>query len=1780
MTTRIYLRDQNDVVFDVIDHGEYFGDTINRYLQGKASIFTLKIIKRDKDYQRIKAGIRISFMLDDGEEFWMNCVKVEQDEKFLTMTCLSLGLELNNEQIGPYKSPKAMSIAEYIDVIDFEKVLTIRSNEVSDKKISYEWTGTESKLARLFSLAKVFSAEIEFSTRLNSDGTLKSIIVDIYKEHDDKNQGIGNDRRTSTFYFGEEIKTIRKTEDIYDLYTCILPTGENGLTISNIEKEVFDDEGNLLYATYKTAKPDFPDVRKIYAVQAREQFPSTTSGNDRWIAYSPEQTQYKDANALYGYALSELKKNCVPKVTWEIEGYIDAKIGDTVRIADESYTPTLYLEARIVEQEISITDKTKNKSTFSNVKELESQISSDLLAQMEALIKANKTWNTTLSTDNGTFFKNSTDETIITARVFDGALDITDTATFNWYKDGVFAGVSKSFKVLASEIDTKSVYKVEVYDQIGNVRSQNELTITKVKDGRGVMSSVVEYQVSSSGTIPPTGNWSSTPPTATSGQYIWTRTTFIYSDNQKTFTYTVGRIGGNGVGVSNVDVEYQAGESGTTPPIGTWTTTIPKVDENQYLWTRTKTTYTDSSVTTAYSVGKMGADGADAQLLYLSASSNTMKFDSDGFVVPNQSIAITAKLQNVSGNATFVAVPYIGNAAQDPFTLSGTGNERYLFSSQWTSTQWTTIAITATLGSLTDTISVVKVKDGEQGPKGDDGIPGKDGVGILNTSIQYAQSTSGTTSPSTGWTTQVPTLIKGQYLWTKTTWTYTDGTSESGYSVAKMGERGPQGLQGIQGPKGDQGIAGPAGSDGRTSYTHIAYANSADGSLNFSTSDSNRKYIGMYVDFNQNDSTNPSNYQWSLIKGADGQDGADGLPGKPGADGRTPYFHTAYANSADGSSGFSTTDSAGKLYLGTCTDYNQNDPTNYSAYTWVKIKGDKGEQGATYNALTTNYQYSQAQIDEYSKIGYTGSWLVNEDASGLRVGDIVTLSVKNTSKNVFSLIVGKFNDAAKNSQTGKWYVNVTSNGLLETGAKGEQGDTGPAGNGISSTSVSYGISSSGTTPPTSWSSTVPSVSAGQFLWTRTIVYYTNGTNNTSYSIGKMGEQGPTGPKGDKGDTGATGATGPSGNGIKSTSINYGVSSSGTSAPTSWGTSVPSVSAGQFLWTRTIITYTNGTTSTSYSIGKMGETGETGSTYKALTTGYGYSQAGIDEYSKNGYNGTWAVNEDISNLRNGDMVTLSVKNNSKNIFSLIVGNVEKAWVNSENKNLVNVTSRGLLEAGATGNGVSSTVVTYGVSTSGTTQPTSWNTSIPSVPSGQYLWTRTVMNYTNGSSTTFFSVAKMGETGARGSMGIAYLQPTAPTGSIENGSTWFKTVSSSDRRITSVYHYLSGTWVQNQFTQDAINVKSLSALSATLGNVTAGTITGSVFTNDFNRSYTGTLNRTGTTKLSDGKLRIDYKDVNKSTGAISADGSYIEYSENGIDFAENDGTAVGKRLELNSNRISLGNSDGAFYADPSKVQLSGDGYFQMQPKYFLGSSGDTNYQKLSWTVDGFELRPTDINGNPRSSNTGIEIAGNNSYVDFKVPYNNGIDFNSRIILYSSQEFEVQHAVANKVLKIRNYGQGGELHLVSQYSNVNLMAAAGINCRNQSNSAWKTISAGGFSQQSDKKWKYNVKVMPSRLEQFKNLDFKAYRLWSENGKYQEGVIADDNIELPFISKGYDGYYVDSYSYATFIGKATQEYMFKTDNIINELKNENDDLKTKVDNLTTELETIKQQLSTLLNK
>lgn len=161
-----------------------------------------------------------------------------------------------------------------------------------------------------------------------------------------------------------------------------------------------------------------------------------------------------------------------------------------------------------------------------------------------------------------------------------------------------------------------------------------------------------------------------------------------------------------------------------------------------------------------------------------------------------------------------------------------------------------------------------------------------------------------------------------------------------------QGLQGPQGDQGIQGPKGETGATGPKGEDGKSSYFHIAYADDASGN-GFSQNPAGKNYIGTYVDENPTDSTNPSDYKWQLVKGAQGEKGDKGIPGTNGTDGKTSYLHIAYANSADGNSGFDVADSTGKLYIGQYTDFNENDSTDPSKYSWTKIKGEQGVKGDT-----------------------------------------------------------------------------------------------------------------------------------------------------------------------------------------------------------------------------------------------------------------------------------------------------------------------------------------------------------------------------------------------------------------------------------------------------------------------------------------------------------------------------------------------------------------------------------------------------------------------------------------------------------------------------------------------------------------------------------------------------------------------------------------------------------------------------------------------------------------
>ena len=165
----------------------------------------------------------------------------------------------------------------------------------------------------------------------------------------------------------------------------------------------------------------------------------------------------------------------------------------------------------------------------------------------------------------------------------------------------------------------------------------------------------------------------------------------------------------------------------------------------------------------------------------------------------------------------------------------------------------------------------------------------------------------------------------------------------------KQGQPGLQGLQGEQGEQGEQGIPGTNGKDGLTSYFHIKYSDVDKPTTSAQMTETPSTYIGTYVDFVEADSNDPKRYTWYRFQGLQGEKGDQGIPGV-GVDGKTTYLHIKYSN--DGGKTF-TADNGETPgdWIGYCTDFNLQDPTLVSAYTWSKIKGEKGENGVSYSII-------------------------------------------------------------------------------------------------------------------------------------------------------------------------------------------------------------------------------------------------------------------------------------------------------------------------------------------------------------------------------------------------------------------------------------------------------------------------------------------------------------------------------------------------------------------------------------------------------------------------------------------------------------------------------------------------------------------------------------------------------------------------------------------------------------------------------------------------------------
>ena len=327
-----------------------------------------------------------------------------------------------------------------------------------------------------------------------------------------------------------------------------------------------------------------------------------------------------------------------------------------------------------------------------------------------------------------------------------------------------------------------------------------------------------------------------------------------------------------------------------------------------------------------------------------------------------------------------------------------------------------------------------------------------------------------------------------------------------------------KGDTGSQGAPGKDGIPGKDGADGKTSYFHIKYSPVQNPTASQMT-DTPNKYIGTYVDFVQASSSDPSKYTWAKFEGG------DGIPGTNGENGKTSYLHIKYSD--DGKTFTANNGETPGVYMGVYVDFVQADSNVFADYTWSKIKGEAGKDGKGVQSVDVLYYLSSSST---SLSG--GSWSTNSPTWV-------------DGKYIWSKTKVVYTDGSS----------IETNPACITGGKGSTGDNG---RGVSSIVEEYYLStSSNSLVGGSWSTTPPTWENGKYIWTRSVITYTDSASTTTEPICVTGGKGATGI------------------GVKSVSEQYYLSTSySTTTGGSWSTTVPAWKDGKYIWTRSIITYTD------------------------------------------------------------------------------------------------------------------------------------------------------------------------------------------------------------------------------------------------------------------------------------------------------------------------------------------------------------------------------------------------------------------------------------------------------------------------------------------------------------------------------------------------------------------------------------------------------------------------------
>lgn len=813
---RIAVLSANDELHTFMDNEapealHYYEDELHEYLQGAANTFAFTAMAKHQDSIYLVEGNKLAFVYN-GRDYYLNIMSVSRDEYEVEVEAFSTSFELLNESVGEYDPGKAVSFESYLNTFDPEHSLSLGINEVSELNVWHKFTGQETILKRLYSVADMFLAELEFVPELNTDHSLKRIVLNVYREHSEKSQGVGKDRTDIKLRYGTNVDGIRKTTDITELATAIRPTGADGVNLLGFESTRNDEKGNIEFQTVKNSYD-------IWAVKARDRFPSNRVSYDRYIVQTKEYEE-NDVNSLFLAALNDLKKMCVPKVTYEVDGYFVTGIGDTVMIEDDGYNPTLYLQARVSEQVRSFTEPSRNKTIFSNFKELQSQVDISLIDKMNALIQENKTYNCMILSDNGIVFKNGEGTTTLTASVTAPGADLTDKFAITWKKDGSEIGYEKSIVVSAADIVGKAVYRFEAMEG-EKLRGSYEVTVSNVDDGEPGSPGKSYYtwiKFADDGL----GNGMSDYPDGK--QYMgiaYNKGTLEESNNARDYQWAritgegiPGPPGDNGVTyytwVRYADDLYGNGMSDS--PNGKYyiglafnkESPIESSDPREYQWSK----YRGDD-------GTPGINGEDGKTTYFHVKYSSVPNPTSSWEMtetPSKYIGtyVDFLMQDSTNPRDYAWTQFQGDPGQNgiPGTNGHDGRTSYLHIAYANSADGNTDFSTTVSAGKTYMGQYVDYEERDsENPymykwskiKGEDGTNGQDGVGISRITKYYLASerSTGITVNTYGWSTYMQEMTtEKKYLWSYDKIAYTNSTSVDTTPII-IGVRGESGENGI-----------------------------------------------------------------------------------------------------------------------------------------------------------------------------------------------------------------------------------------------------------------------------------------------------------------------------------------------------------------------------------------------------------------------------------------------------------------------------------------------------------------------------------------------------------------------------------------------------------------------------------------------------------------------------------------------------------------------------------------------------------------------------------------------------------------------------------------------------------------------------------------------------------------------------------------------------------------------------------------------------------------------